>query len=113
MPFGIVFRSVARVLRVKKSSLPVPSTGEFMPGSAAIWNSYLSAPLTGVHANADTNWTTALAAGAVGVGRATAALAGPAVRKVIAAKAAARSLRSAAMQVPEKSPAAGLGTSSL
>jgi hypothetical protein len=57
--------SVARVLRVKKSSLPWPSTGEFMPASAAIWYSYLSAPATGVQAKAGRNWLTAPLAGAV------------------------------------------------
>jgi len=96
---GIVFFRVARVLRVKKSSYPLPSTGEFIPASALIWNSYLSTPATGVHANDGTNWTTAPAAGAVWVGRVTALRAGPAVRKAMAAKAAARSLRSAAIEV--------------
>src|SRR6188472_650766 len=70
-----------------------------MPASALIWNSYLSAPATGVHANEGRNWTTAPAAGAVWVGRVTAPRAGPAVRKAMAANAAARSLRSAAMEV--------------
>ena len=96
VPFGTVFRSVARVLRVRKSSLPC--TGEFMPASAAIWNSYLSAPLTGVQAKAGRNWLTAPSAGAVGDGRSSAARAGPAVNMMIAAKAAARILRSAAIQ---------------
>ena len=54
------------------------------------------------------NWTTAPAAGAVCTGRPTAALAGPAVRKEIAAKAAARSLRLAAMVSGETSSAAEL-----
>src|ERR671936_857704 len=69
-----------------------------MPTSALIWNSYLSAPATGVHANEGRNWKSAPLAGLVGVGRVSAPRAGPAVRKAIAAKAAARSLRSAAIE---------------
>src|SRR5256885_1905474 len=34
-----------------------------MPESAAIWNSYLSAPLTGVHAKAGRKWLTSPSAG--------------------------------------------------
>ena len=59
---------------------------------------------TGVHAKDGTNWTTAPAAGAVWVGRVTAPRAGPAVRKAMAAKAAARSLRSAAIEVERDEP---------
>ena len=39
VPFGTVFLSVARVLRVAKSSYPDPRTGDAKAGSAAIWNS--------------------------------------------------------------------------
>ena len=39
VPFGIVFLSVARVLRVTKWSSPAPITGELKPLSAATWNS--------------------------------------------------------------------------
>src|SRR5215210_4633048 len=79
-----------------------------MPASALIWNSYLSAPATGDHANAGRNCATAPATGAICVGRPTAPRAGPAVRKEIAAKAAAISLRSAAMESDETSSAAEL-----
>src|ERR671935_2923466 len=69
-----------------------------MPGSALIWNSYRSAFATGVHAKDGRNWKTAPLAGATCTGLSIAPRAGPAVRKVIAAKAAARSLRSAAIE---------------
>src|SRR4051812_13236012 len=101
----MVFVSVARVLRVKKLSLPSPSTGEFMPASALIWNWYLSAPATGVQAKDGRNWTTAPAAGAVWVGRVTAPRAGPVVRNAMAANAAARSLRSADIESSKTSSA--------
>jgi len=96
------------VLLVKKLSFPSPRTGEFMPSSALIWNWYLSAPGTAVQAMAGRNWKTAPSAGAVCTGRPTAALPGPAVRKEIAAKAAARSLRLAAIVSGETSSAAEL-----
>src|SRR5690349_2978234 len=80
-----------------------------MPASALIWNSYLSAPATGVQAKEGTNSTTAPAAGAVCVGRVTAPRAGPAVMKAMTAKAAASRRRSAAIRSCETSSAAELG----
>src|ERR671923_1116153 len=51
---GRDFLIVARVFFVKNLSWPAPSTGAFMPESAAIWNSYCAAPRTGDHPNQGT-----------------------------------------------------------
>ena len=56
MPFGSVFFSVARVFFVSKLPSPWPSTGELKFWSAATWNSYWSAPGTGLQANGGSAW---------------------------------------------------------
>jgi hypothetical protein len=68
VPFGAVWVSVARVFFVRKSSLPLPSTGELKPASAAIWNSYSSAPATAFHAKAGKPAALAPSAGPTGTG---------------------------------------------
>jgi hypothetical protein len=88
VPFGSVFLSVARVLRVEKLPSPRPRTGELKFRSAETWNSYVSAPGTGFHEKPGSASTVAPGPGSARTGVGSAAWAGAVRRSAAPASAA-------------------------